>query len=444
LDYFVEGMHDVLIGNVGKISALRVLGQTTANAYKDTDKSLTEIAKELGINTFIEGSVLCIKDSICLQVRMISAEEEKQLWVHDFKVERSQIQNLYGIVTKDFSNEIDVILTPKEEKRIIDSRLVDPAAHDLYMKGLVYNDQMSMDGLQRAAQYFKLANEQDPDWAPPYRGMASVLERQYQMGFVERSFALPKISEYIDKAIELDPNDSWVYNLRGSKYGWFEWDWERGEQDFLKSIELNPNHSGNHAFYAALLTHLRRIDEALPHAKKAQELDPLNPFILGICAGIHIQAGECQTAIDLIEKAISIEPNHYFTYPIMINAAICIQDYQKAFEVMKQLSYAQWEKYEQTENFERILNEQGWIAVQENITKFYEEKGLINDLREERKQASRYIEVGEYDKAMDYLEKAFEAHSPNLPSISDITIYNKMKDNKRYIDLLKRMNLPVD
>ena len=104
----------------------------------------------------------------------------------------------------------------------------------------------------------------------------------------------------------------------------------------------------------------------------------------------------------------------------------------------------QWEKYEQTENFERIFNEQGWFAVQGEIIKLHEEKELIDNLREERKQATRYIEVGEYDKAMDYLEKEFETRSPNLPSISNNTIYNKMKDNPRYIDLMKKMNLPVD
>ena len=442
LDYFVAGMHDALITDIGKISALNVKSRTTANAYKNVNKSIPEIASELGINTFIEGSVLCLGDSVCLRVKLID-QEENELWVQEFKVERSQILNLYSLVTKDFSKEINVILTPEEENLLAESRLVNNEAYDLYMKGMIYNDQMSEEGLHRAAQYFKLANEQDPDWAGPYRGMASVLERQYQMGFVERSVAIPKLSKYIDKAIELDPNNSWVYNLSGSKAGWFEWDWVRGEQDFLKSIELNPNHAGNHAFYAAMLTILRRTDEALQHAKKAQELDPLNPFILGICAGVFIQADECHTAINLIETAISIEPNHFFTYPLMIRASTCIGDFRKAFEVMKDLNYTLWEKYNQTEHFEKIFQDYGWFAVQEEAIKLYDEVGSKNNLSE-GKQALRYIEVKKYDKALDYFERAYEAHDPSLPLISNNTYFKEMKDNPRYIELLRKMNLPVE
>jgi TolB-like protein len=445
LEYFTAGMHNALIGEIGKIGNLHVKSKTTANAYKNVDKSIPEIASELGVNVVVEGSVLCVGDSICLQVRMVDTEnEEKLLWVNDFKVDRSQVQNLYSIVTKDFSKEINATLTPREEKLLSENRLVDPAAHDLYMKGLVFNDQMSVEGLQIADQYFKLANEEDPTWAPPYLGMASVLERQYQMGFIDRATALPQLSKYIDKALELDPNSSWLYNLRGSKLAWFEWNWEQGEQDFLKSIELNPNHAGNHAFYAYLLTHHRKTEEAIHHAKIALKLDPLNPMILGLCAGVFIEAGECQEAIELIEKAITIEPDHYFTYPKLIDASICVGDYHRAFDTTKRLNSSVWDKHNKTDVFERVFHEEGWITFQEEAIKFYEEIGLQNNYRQDSGQALRYIEVKKYDMAMDIFEKAFEEHNPNLVRISDITIYNKMKDNPRYLQLLKKMNLPVE
>ena len=445
LEYFTAGMHNALIGEIGKIGELHVKSKTTANAYKNVDKSIPEIASELGVNVVVEGSVLCVGDSICLQVRMVDTEnEEKLLWVDDFKVERSQVQNLYSIVTKNFSEEINATLTPQEKQLLSESRPVDAAAHDLYLKGMVFNDQMSIDGLQRANHYFKLANEKDPNWAPPYMGLASVLERQYQMGFIDRLTTMSQLGDYIDRALELDPNSSWIYNLRGSKAAWFEWDWEKGEQDFLKSIELNPNHAGNHAFYAYLLTHLRRTDKAMYHAKIALELDPLNPMILGLSAGVHIEAGECQTAIKLIEKAISIEPDHYFTYPKLIDASICIGDFQSAFNTLKKLNSVLWEKYNKTNDFEKIFKERGWITLQEETVKFYEETGLNYNHREVREQALRYIAIKKYNKALDLFEKAYEAHDPTLATISDNTIFNELKENPRYIDLLKGMNLPVE
>jgi tetratricopeptide (TPR) repeat protein len=167
-------------------------------------------------------------------------------------------------------------------------------------------------------------------------------------------------------------------------------------------------------------------------------------MILGLSAGVHIEAGECQTAIKLIEKAISIEPDHYFIYPKLIDASICIGDFQRAFNTLKKLNSVLWEKYNKTNDFEKIFKERGWIALQEETVKFYEETGLNYNHREVREQALRYIAVKKYNKALDLFEKAYEAHDPTLPTISDNAIFNELKENPRYIDLLKGMNLPVE
>ena len=225
---------------------------------------------------------------------------------------------------------------------------------------------------------------------------------------------------------------------------WFEWDWEKGEQDFLKSIELNPNHAGNHAFYAYLLTHLRRTDKAMHHARIALKLDPLNPMILGLCAGVFTEADKCQEAIKLIEKAITFEPGHFFTYPKLINASICVGDYQKAFDTTKRINSTLWDKHNKTDEFERIFHEQGWMAFQKKAIDFYEKTGLVNQNRDYREQAGRYIAVKEFDKALDLLEKECEERNPNLALISDNTIFNQLKDNPRYKELLRKMNLPVE
>jgi TolB-like protein len=445
LEYFVDGMHNSLIGEIGKISALQVKSKTTANAYRHTGKSLKEIADELHVGTFIEGSVLCLGDSVCLQVKVMSAyPDERQLWVQEYKVEKSEILELYGMVTKGFSAEMNGIMTPEEENRISESRVVDKEAYDLYMKGMVYNDQMSEDALKKAMQYFKLANEKDRTWAAPYRGMASVLERQYQMGFVERSIAVPELSEYIDKALELEPNSSWVYNLKASKAIWSDYDWETGDRDFLKSIQLNPNHAGNHAFYAVFLSFLHRKKEALRHAEIARELDPLNPFILGLCAGVLIDIGHCQEAIHLIEQGISIEPGHFFTYPRLIGASLCIGDYETAFEVMKDINSSRWEKYNLTTHFEKIFREQGWLAFKEELVRIGEEDWEKIGYMDNLAKANLYISINKYDQAMDHLEKAYEMHQPNMPSIARSDVLSKMKDNPRYIALMNKMNLPID
>jgi len=203
IEHYVAGMHYELISNIGRIGGLRVLGPTTANAYKGTDKSLPEIGRERGVKTIIESALSCFgKDTICFTATVMEVyPQEKQLEVQNFKVARNQIPDLYNMVTKELTNAIDFILTPKEENILSESRTVNDQAYDLYMKGMVYNDQMSEEALNKANQYFRLANEIDPNWAAPYQGMASVLERKYQMGFIERSVMMPKLNAYIDKAM---------------------------------------------------------------------------------------------------------------------------------------------------------------------------------------------------------------------------------------------------
>jgi tetratricopeptide (TPR) repeat protein len=129
---------------------------------------------------------------------------------------------------------------------------------------------------------------------------------------------------------------------------------------------------------------------------------------------------------------------------MLIKASICIGDFQKAYEVMKELNYAQWDKYNMTKKFDSIFHEHGWLAVQEEVIKLYEEVGANSNLREKREQAMRYITVKKYNKAIDYFEEAYEMHSPNLPLISDNSIFIKLKDNPRYIELLRKMNMPIN
>jgi tetratricopeptide (TPR) repeat protein len=450
-DYFLEGMLYALTGNIGRIDGLRVLGETTAAAYENTDKSLTEIGRERDVKYIIKTALSCFgEDSICFSAKIFDVyPREKQLEYKEYRVLRSQISNLYNKVTKEFTNAIDLILKPEDEEFLAESRTVNKQAHDLYMKGMIYNDQMSEGALNKANQYFKLAIEIDPNWAAPYQGMASVLERQYQMGFVERSVMMPKLNGYIDKALELDPNSSWVYNLRGSKFGWFEWEWEKAEQDFLKSIELNPNHAGNHAFYAGILSRLRKPDQAIYHVKKAEELEPLDPFILGLCASINIGLGKCQTALEQIKRANAIEQKHYFTSSRLFEASICIGDFQTAFDFMKEENLELWEKYELTEYFEQVFLDKGWPAFLDEFIQFKEEE--LSDKENTPMLslhnlpiANLYVMAGNYDKALDYYEKAYEVHSPNLPYISVKSNFDKMRDNPRYLELLKKMNLPVD
>jgi tetratricopeptide (TPR) repeat protein len=191
---------------------------------------------------------------------------------------------------------------------------------------------------------------------------------------------------------------------------------------------------------------MRRTDEALIQGKIAQELDPENPLTLGLYGMALMFAGECQTALTNMEKALSIEPGHYVASGQLYNVYECLGDHKRLFEVWKEMNYALWEEYGVAELLEKVFHEHGWIAVTEEAIRINEEVWAKDGHLIPMNQAEKYFTVGKYNKAMDYYEIAYENnnHDPNLPYISVKSIYDKLKDNPRYIALLKKMNLPVE
>jgi len=447
LDPLVAGMHSFLINEIGKITGLRIISKVSSDSYKNSDKSIPQIAKELNVDAAIETGVLSFGDTICMQPRLMSGgREEKQLWIGDYRESKGNLFNLYNRIIKQIASEVKISLTPAEKAMLADSRIIDPEAIDAYMKGRNYLDQISPKSLPAAIESFEKAIDIEPDWAAPYAGLSEVAAYMKQMGFGSYSENVIMIYENLNKALELDPNSVESHYRKAGTAAWTEFDWKKAEKEFLKAIELNPSHVRSHSFYAHVLTILRRTDEALHHGKISVELDPENPLTLGLYAVVLNEAGKCKEALFYIEKALSIEPGHGFTSDQLWDTYECLGDYRRLFEIWKGMDYPLWEEYGVAELFEKVFQERGWIAVTEEAIRVYEEGWAKDGLMHVWSQAGRYVTVGKYDKAMDYFEIVYENnnHAPNLPYISAKSYYDKMKGNQRYLELLKKMNLPVE
>ncbi|MCK4991675.1 MAG: hypothetical protein KAS29_14355, partial [Bacteroidales bacterium] len=192
LDILMSGMHSSLIIDVGRI--ITVISKTTSDVYKDADKTLSQIASELGVDVVVEPAVLCMGDSICFQLTM-NTPEEKQLWNAEYRESKGRIPNLHNQVTKQIADHLKIELTDDEELLLAESREVDDEAVEAYYIGLHYLDMINMNSLQKAKEYFNIAVEIEPEWAPLYAGLASVWGYQKQMSFISPSVAIPKIYE---------------------------------------------------------------------------------------------------------------------------------------------------------------------------------------------------------------------------------------------------------
>jgi TolB-like protein/Tfp pilus assembly protein PilF len=404
LENMVSGMHALLVGDMGRIGEVRVVGNTTASAYKDVGISATQIASELNVDAVLETSVMCLGDSVCMQFRLVrTAGEEEQLWIADFKEDKSQILNLYNRITKKVADEIMIELTPEEKRILSISRTVDREAIDAFLSSHQYWDDLSLESLNKAREYLNNAIEKDPDWADIHY----------------RSALIAYLAE---------------------------WDWEKSEKEFLKAIAMNPNDALSRIYYAHLLYILQRPDEAAVQAQLAYKLDPLNSIIRVTYGYALMCAGDCENAMKIAEKHLALEPDNILAKNELYETAARCQDYDRAFEMYKPDLQAYFQDeldQEDYKNIEKIFDEQGYFAAYEEVLRYYEvaaEKGFIGP----GVMAVRYMMGNQQDKAMDCLEEGYEIHDPQMPYIASGGYpFHSLYNDARFIAILNKMNLPL-
>ena len=441
-EYYIAGMHESLITDIGQIGALRIISKTTANSFKDTEKSITEIASELKVDGAIEGSFSCLgEDSVCVLIRLVSAiGEEQQLWEQDYIVAKSQILNFYKDVTKKISEEIGVILTPQEENLLAETRTVDPEAYDAYMKAKYYYEQATPDGFQQALEYLNLAIEKDPSWAIPYAGIAEYWIIVRQAGMVPPSTVGPVIQENINKALEMDLNSAYIHYVNAMNAWLTEWDWEKSEREFLKAQEINPNNASYRSWFSHLLMILGRTDEAYEQGKLSLELDPLNPLIKAVFGAVLFERGDYDAYLSLTKKIPNNIPVMFFRERVYYAQG----DYQNSFAVLIQYLQLLYLDKETIFDIQKTYEEEGYKAALENIVSAMEEKAQNSFVLPFDLIWLYRSELNKPERTLELLEKAFEIRDPSMPYIStNIYGIDYVRDNPRFIELLKKMNLPL-
>ncbi|MEN8251907.1 MAG: tetratricopeptide repeat protein, partial [Bacteroidota bacterium] len=373
---------------------------------------------------------------------------EKQLWSQEYYVHKSQILNLYHKVTKQISKEINIILTPQEEVLLAETREVDPEAYDAYLKGQYYWEKLDKESMEKALAYFQIAIDKDPEWADPYAGLANAwgMLGSSMIRGLPKSVVRPKRYEYLNKALELDSNSAQAQYVKAIGVVWGEWDWEQGEKEFLRALELNPNDALCHMYYAHLLMILHRSDEAIEQANLGLELDPRRPLVLGLAGVVMMNEGDEQSAILYFEQALSIDPNFVFAKGNLLKLKLGVAygkgNYKKWYEMWDKKVQGNWSD-EGREAVLKAFHEKGHIAGIEEMFKMNEKYGNACYMTELIK-AERSIYLKNYDKAIEHLEKAYEKHTLGASYMgTSFNSFDQLKDDPRYIELLKKMNLPL-
>ena len=318
--YFSDGMTDALIADLGKIGALKVISRHSAMRYRDTDKPLPEIARELGVSHVVVGSVMQADGQVRITAQLVEAETDQQLWSDSFVRERRGILALQAQAARTIAQQIKGRLDPQEQAHLARSATVDPEAYESYLQGRFHHQKLSPADLDTALKYHELALEKDPDFALAHAGVAGVWASLQQMGLVSPGEAGPHATAAIARALELDSTSEDVQYALGTVKAWVEWEWEEADAAFRRVLDVNPNNAGAHATYSHLLHIVGRPEEAMAEIERAIDLDPHNPMFQAFYGADLIFVGRYDDAIAQGRNALRTAPNSIVAHTVLLSA----------------------------------------------------------------------------------------------------------------------------
>jgi serine/threonine protein kinase len=441
-EYFADGMTEELITNLGKISALRVISRTSVMRYKKTEKPLPQIARELGVDGIVEGSVLRVGDRVRITAQLIQAEQERHLWAESYERDLRDILALQSEVARAIANEIRLKLTPQEQTRLASARPVNPEAYRLYLIGRFLWNKRTEEGFKNAIEHFQRALEIDAGYAPAYAGLADSYILLSTHGFLPPKEAIPRGKAAAQKALGIDESLAEAHTSLAKAYHGYDWDWSACEKEFKRAIELNPNYATAHLWYGNYLSDMGRHAEAMAEVQRAQQLDPLSPIIsTGVAAFGYFYARQYDQAIGRLRNTVSLFPDFAFAYFSLGDAYVANGTYQEAivaYQKARSLSGASAAE----------VAALGQAYAKGGIRGYY-----LWDLRRLREESKhRYVTafafaylfagLGEKDRAFSYLEKAYEDRDSGLTYLQIQPAFDPLRSDPRFQDLLRRMNFP--
>jgi TolB-like protein/cytochrome c-type biogenesis protein CcmH/NrfG len=313
--FFVDGIHDDVLMQLSKISALKVISRTSVERFRDTDLSVQQIAQQLGVRSILEGGVQRSGDRVRIHVQLIDATTDAHLWAesYDRALTATNIFAIQSEVAASIAVALKAALTPSEQARARAVPTQNLQAWEAYQLGKQRMERRASADIGAAEQSFRKAIDLDPQFALAYVGLADTIALQLDYSGAPRESTLSNAEQVVAKALELDPNlaEAWASSGLIANY---RQQFDRAEAMFRRALELNPNYAPARHWYSTLLTNVGRPDESLVQMQRAVELDPFSTVIKRALGDALTEQGRFHEAEATYWQAITIDPSRPSPY----------------------------------------------------------------------------------------------------------------------------------
>jgi len=447
-DYFADGMTEALITELGKLSGLRLLSYQSVLGYRQTAKSLPQIARELNVEVVLEGSVLRAENRIRITANLVQAVPERHLWAESYEFDQRDVLAVQGAAARDVAAQILVKVTPQEKERLVTAKPVDPEAHEAYLLGRAHLYKAGTPtSWMRAKEYFDKAIEKDPTYGPAYASLAELYIWTGGAGSltsnptVGASDSHRQARRWAEKALALDDTLADAHNaLALAKQA--EWDWSAAERGYRRAIELNRSYAVARVSYAIHLYAMQRFEEAVDQAKHAQQLDPVSPFINTWAGAAYFLAGRTDEAMASLRRTLELEPGYSDASIILARSYVTLGQYHEAIaELDKAMTFGARGPFvlaAQAHAYARARRPNEALKLVDELKQCKAKLGITPTFA----FIWAYAGLDDKEQAFAWLETAYEERRQRMVWLNVDAFLDPLRSDPRFHDLVRRVGLP--
>ena len=439
--FFAEGMTDAVITDLASISALRVVSHQSVRRYRDSDRPLADIARELGADAIVEGSVGRTGSRVRLMAQLIDARADQHLWAATYDRPADDVQALQGELASAVAGAIRVHVSEPERTALAGRRAVDPDVYDDYLRGRYFFAQRSERALARSREHFRRAIERDATFAPAWAGLALAYGPSGFFGYVPPAEGARQMRAAAERALQLDPTLVDAQVALANALTVYDHDWQGAERAYTRIFERQPDHAQARLWYGMMLGHQGRLAEALAERQRALSLDPLslrfNTSVADTLTAMH----RYEEAIARYRKTLELDPGFA---PAHLGLGVALLGSGRGEDAVKAI-----EEGDRRSSDARSRATLGHAYGR--VGRVADAHAILDELRTRARQAYLspvyfafvHAGLGDRDAAFAALEDAFDDRSPMLNSVNSEPLFDPLRADRRLAGLLRRLNLPV-
>jgi TolB-like protein/DNA-binding SARP family transcriptional activator len=443
-EYFSDGLTEEMIARLGRLHPQRlgVIARASAIRYKNTDKDIDQIGRELGADYVLKGSVRGVGERVRVSAELIQVKDRTHLWAEGFEGDRANVPAFHGEVARHIARSLQVDLLPAQRAAMAGASSANPQAHGAFLKGRYGLNKGTAEGVQSAIAHFEEAASRDSRYAVAHAGLAVALDLADHFRVLPGRQAFPRAKAAAFKALELNDSLPEAHNALAFATHSFDWDWAGAEQAYQRAIALNPNFATARHWHGFYLGMLGRVDEALAEMRRAQKLNPLS-IIIRTHLGLMLYRGRrYDEAIEQLRQTLEMEPDfaavHYFL-------AWAYEQKGMYEETVAHLQRALMVSPGSPDRVGALGHAHAVFKRKEQAVKALEELHKLAEWRfvSAFDFAIIYVGLGEPDQAFQWLERACEERSFSmLMSLKAEPRLDWLRADARFQDLVRRVGLP--